>query len=451
MPAFRYTVINQKNEKLSGILNAATPDDARKELNTLGFAVLTLEDVSTIKVPTPIDQPQEKSESVSISLKFAFTGMDKTNRRVRGNIAAQDINQAYARLLEEYHFLIEELRPANAQMSAQEATQLLRTVKDAYERTKILQENQGQGLMTQEQEEEKTALLENVDFILKKINEVLTAFGDEIKPEMKKAIRDDVDRLLRIKTSNNLASIRQTCKELLQRIQDRETFLHKESRVKEKTELQLETETMMKNLTKKGGAEKEKVQTRETTLTRILTKLIPEDPPAIKEKKEKIAAINEQLKSYAKLWISADKNYRQEMKTGIKTLWEERKRMKNEIKNLTAQEQEEKKAARAHKPTKIEKLYREIYIFTLWLLCGYLGYYFVMTIVDTKEIPLVLPSFFAINIYQTNTFFPLLITLFVIHAGVSLQTLFYPKAIIGKLLTMPVTLFFVSFLLINFF
>lgn len=450
MPAFRYTVINQQNQQLSGILNAANPDDARKELNSLGFAVLTLEDVSTIKVPTPVDQPQKTAPSVNLSLKFAFVGKDKTNRRIRGTIAAQDINLAYARLVEEYHFLVEALTPSTAQMSEVEATKMLRTIKDAYERQKILQDNEEQALLSPEQEGEKEALLENVDFILKKIDEVLISFGDEIKPEMKKAIRDDVDRLLRIKSSNNLTSIRQTCKELLQRIQDRETFLHQATRVKEKMQLQLDTESMMKNLGKKGATEKTPAPTVETRWSRLRAKLFPEDPPEVSERKDRIRAINEQMKTYAKLWMGADKNYRQEIKTGLKTLWEERKRIKAEIAQFLKQKKQTTKTEKTA-VTKIDKFFRELYILTAWLLYGYLTYYFVITLTTTKKIPLALPGFLTINIYKTHFFFPIIITLFILHIGMSLQHVFYPKATIGKILTLPVTLFCALFVLINFF
>lgn len=454
MPAFRYTVINQQNQQLSGVLNAATPDDARKELNTLGFAVVTMEDVSTIKVPTPIDQPiaNTEAQSVQISLKFAFVGKDKTNRRIRGTIAAQDIKLAYKRLVEEYNFLVEALTPAAAQISELEATQILRKVKNEYEKQKLLEENSQTGVLTADEQEEKEALLENVDFILKKIDEIITTFGEEIKPEMKKAIRDDVDRLLRIKSSNNLTSIKQTCKELLQRIQDRETFLHQETRVKEKTQLQLETETMMRNLGKRRKTVEIDTESKEENrFTLFLEKLFPKDLPEVIERKERIKAINEQLKTYVKLWMGADKNYRQEIKIGIKTLWEERKRLTHEISEKNKEMRAATQAKNTAMPTKIEHLYKEFYTFSIWLLFGYLTYYFVMTILITKALPIELPSFLTLNIYKTKGFFPLLISIFIIHTGLSLQQLFYPKAILAKILTVPVTLFCAFFILINFF
>ena len=135
MPQYKYLAITQDNQKMSGSFNASNEEDARKELNQLGLAILSIEEVAGIVQPpktqeapsaTPPPPPQpvkqatvipkreEKIDPGKILIKFEFEALDKTGRKIIGTIPAQNKFSAFSRLTKEYQFDISYISKADA-------------------------------------------------------------------------------------------------------------------------------------------------------------------------------------------------------------------------------------------------------------------------------------------------------------------------------------------------
>ncbi len=316
MPQYKYIAVTQDNQKMTGSLSATNEEEARKELNELNLAILSIEETDapapetaktapkktpaappppppkkqgisikpTVKAtkdesdpepepkpeeskpePTPTPEPQQpdttkKSKKVADSLtKFEFEAHDKTGRKIIGTIPATDKLSALTRLINEYQFDV-------TYLSRQDATQAEKD-NDRTEGIEKLKERVADIKKATADIDEQTAndkdfktkqqiLLKKVDYVLEKIKKVLQNFDQEIKPENKKLIQSYIDKLLRIKNSTNLEYIEHTAEELLRKIQDQEIFLHKESLQKEKTNLMIESQQLLSSLHAAGGPKK---------------------------------------------------------------------------------------------------------------------------------------------------------------------------------------------------
>lgn len=308
MPQYKYTAVTQDNQKMTGSLSAANEEEARKELNELGLAILGIEETDTpvadttpqpaapaktteppkkqeisitptvpgeekpeepqkiAEAPAPTPPPTPKKEepkkeekksllktkaAKEILTKFEFEGNDKTGRKIIGTIPATDRFSAYKRLIKEYQFEVKYIVIADAPQAEKDHAK--------EEGVADLQSKLEQGVEAEQEVDSEIAqdkdfkakqklLLEKVDYVLEKIKAVLVKFDKDIKPENKKLIQNYVDKLLRIKNSTNLEYIEHTAEELIKKIQKQEIFLNKEKFGKEKAELMIETEKMMSSL-----------------------------------------------------------------------------------------------------------------------------------------------------------------------------------------------------------
>ncbi|MBD3360225.1 hypothetical protein GF366_00315, partial [Candidatus Peregrinibacteria bacterium] len=90
MAIFKYTVANKEGKKLSGTVEAPDEQTARNELNNLGFSILTLEETK--------EAPPETEHMT----KYEFEAVDKNSKLVTGSIPAENKEEAFKKLTEEY-------------------------------------------------------------------------------------------------------------------------------------------------------------------------------------------------------------------------------------------------------------------------------------------------------------------------------------------------------------
>ena len=110
MAQFQYTAVNNTGKKLSGVIGAATQEEARKELNALGISVLVMN-----KIAETGEQSVTTEANTSDELpKFEFEAFDKTGRKVLGTIPASNRYKAFKRLMEEYQFEVSYVIEAGA-------------------------------------------------------------------------------------------------------------------------------------------------------------------------------------------------------------------------------------------------------------------------------------------------------------------------------------------------
>jgi len=480
MPQYKYTSITQDNQKMTGSLNAENEDAARKELNELGLAILSIEETTTpvtqettppppppteaakppqeIKVvgatppadtptepapePTPESTPEPtptpETETPSGLIKFEFEARDKTGKKIVGTIPAADKMTALSRLINEYQFDVQYLSNHSATQAEkdhdrQEGLDNLKTqVKDLDPaKTEAKEETLQDKSFKQKQE----VLLTKVDYVLEKIKEVLKKFDQEIKPENKKLIQGYIDKLLRIKNSTNLEYIEHTTEELLQKVQDQEIFLHKESFQKEKTSLMLESQELLSSLhtssSKKSFSDdiQEKLSLVKFKPLQTLMQKIAEktkQDPEVAGAKSILKSLNKQLFSYAKIWFQTkDKEAKQQVVESMKSNLEERKKIKEQIANLKGKKT--KKAVPKQPKPQDETFIAEATNFLGWLLSFYLIYYFATYYFTQKDTPYTLSLPWDPHISETPLLKYLVAILMLWYILLATKTKFAPK------------------------
>jgi len=242
MAQFQYTAVNSIGKKLSGVIGAASEDDARKQLNTFGISLLAIEKTGETPMATVTQEPGTSSELP----KFEFEAFDKMGRKVLGTIPASSRYKAFKRLMDEYQFEVSYVVPTGASeedrlKAKQEGLAPLKAEYDA-QSVKKGSEELAQEKLSADFEVKRQALLQKVDFILEKIKSLLAEYAADLKPESRKLIQGYLDKLLRIKSSTNLDYIEQTSEELLKKVQDQELFLTKEKMMGQRDHLKLEAQ-----------------------------------------------------------------------------------------------------------------------------------------------------------------------------------------------------------------
>lgn len=460
MPKFRYTVINEENKQLQGTIGAPDEKKARQELNELGFSILSIEEVAD-------DSPEKLTEGVNT---FEFSAIDKNRKRVVGTIKAENKYAAFERLIKEYDFAVEYIIENNLDEKTKEK-EIQKGAVELY--TKYEEENIGDQKKISadekdinEFEQKQEVLKQQIDFVLGKVKNMLDLYEKDIKPETKTKIRQQVEKLLRIKNSTNLEYIRKTAEDLLTFLQKEEIFLNEVSRTEEKTQMIVEAKSLMMQL-KKGGTKKnrnlsdslrkwrqEHIIDNETPsliekgINSLITFIIgsQNETPEIVKLRFDLEIINEQLKKYVILYFqSPSPEFKNETRRGIKRLWQERKKIKKALK--TAKKELKNAILKTGKKTGGEKLLEEMLTFTGWLLAFYLIYYFASIYAVSKdfgetEIP------YLFFIYKSSFLKYFMATLFLLHATISIKINFFRANEVATLVMTPI--FILSTLIIYF-
>ncbi|MFA6528740.1 MAG: hypothetical protein WCT46_04325 [Candidatus Gracilibacteria bacterium] len=464
MPQYKYIAITQDNQKMTGSLNAQNEDDARKELNTLGLAILNItatdspQTTPTSIKETPQTQPQppevpRKIEEIPIKttqkdlskadgkilIKFEFEARDKTGKKIVGTIPAADKFSAFKRLVTEYQFDISYISRTDATQEEKnhdrtEGTELLKAqTKDLQKAKEELSQETNKN---KDFEEKQKILLAKVDYVLNKIKDVLQKFDQEIKPENKKIIQGYIDKLLRIKNSTNLEYIEHTTEELLEKIQSQELFLHKETLQKEKASIMLQSQELMASLHSsdkqtptflediRNKLPKLKIKPLQKLIENVINRFHTD--PEIASLKSLIKNTNKQAITYAKIWLKTkDKEAKKQISESIKGILNERKELKTRLANLRHQ----KKTKAITQEVKIEKdtLVEESANFLGWLLGFYLIYYFATYYLAQKKLDYTLSLPWDTDITKNPSLRYLVAIIFLWYILLAGKTKFFPK------------------------
>lgn len=460
MAQFQYTAVNSAGKKLSGVIGAATNEEARKELNALGISVLVMN-----KIAETGEQSVTSEAGTSQDLpKFEFEAIDKNARKVIGTIPASNRYKAFKRLMEEYEFEVSYVVTAGAspeeKMKAKQED--LSVLKGEYEEQlkkegKVVSESTDPS--NTQFEQKRDHLLKKVDLILNKIKSLLAEYKDEIKPENTKIIQNYVDKLLRIKSSTNLDYIEHTSEELLKKVQDQELFLHKEQMSSQRDDLKLETQKLMaelhsgpsekKNLSDDLEGVQNKLMNSHSRFMRGLGQwikiLLPDEDE--KAMKAKITTLNSQIWTYRKIWFKTPKGSRESIRESIKNLQEEKKQVQIELadykkrKRVRAMEEQE-----AQEPLITE----EIKHFLGWLLAFYLVAYFLSHYAITKSFPGGNPLPGDFDLLASGTLRALLMSVFLWYTLLSFRIEFLRYKIWSNMVVLPVGLLLNALILFNF-
>ncbi len=429
MAQFQYTAVNNGGKKLSGIIGAATEEEARKQLNTFGISLLAIQ-----KMADTAEQSVTREAATTNELpKFEFEAFDKNGKKVLGTLPASSRYKAFKRLMEEYQFEVsyvvaagageeEKVKAKGEDLSALKAEYEVRnkeTDKEVIEEKKI----------SVQFEAERKNLLQKVDFILEKIKGLLVTNQDELTADSRKLIQGYIDKLLRIKSSTNLDYIQSTSEELLKKVQDQELFLHKEKMQGQREHLKLEAQKMMATLHEKpvqlqGMSDQIEVlqsklgSSQNPLLQGLATWLANFTPtPEEKELKTKIATMSRQIWTYRKILWTTPASTKEEARQSLNSLIEERTRLKQELKNSIALRKQNRTSEEVPEPLITE----EVNHFLSWLLAFYLAAYFVSYYTSAKVVPGGSPFPGEFNLLSSSLLRHILISIFLWHVVLSLR------------------------------
>lgn len=431
---YKYIATNREGKKLTGIINAADQNTARAQLNNLGFSILEIKESNT---PPPAESNLEK---------FEFEAIDRNGKKIKGTIPAKTPNLAYKRLVEEYSFNV--LLLVNTTASTEERERMktigIQELQNQYEiETHGAKHKEGVEAMIESPEfmEKKKEVINEVDMIIGKIKTILVQFEEKISPDKKAMIHGYMDKLLRIKSSNNLEYISHTCQDLLKKIQEEEIFLQNKEHKQERTELLLESQKMMMELNKVVASKKEGISTKSklialeeklkgSPLEFLLDPLRSmrqwwEPAPEMALIQTQLSALHAQEWDALKLYFKSPKETKQPAWEDFKKLRAREKEIRNKKKTLQSLRQEKNKFIRREKHV---YLIEEVNTFTGWLLAFYLTYYFWGHYVTTQQLAFEPLLGIPLDLSRSALFKYLIVIIFLIHGATSLKLNFFLKS-----------------------
>jgi hypothetical protein len=449
---FQYTATNTEGKQLKGVINSNTVEEARAQLNQLGFSILEITETQAV--------PTEKSTLQ----KYEFEAFDKTGKQVKGTIPAKTPLLGYKRLADEYHFTITYLAPINATPEEKQAMRLtgLQELKNQYD----LDQNQKPSAEVPASEDpkllaEKELLLKDVDKMLQQIRELLTRFETKISPEKRAEIEGMIDKLLRIKSSNNLEYIRHTSKELLQKIQEDEIFLTESEHDNERQTILQASQKMLMDISKKTAATIDMSTKITETLNKWEEKLQQSNfaflahpftavkkwltvTPEIQRLKTQLRALRTQRWTAIKIAFKTPKSTRSAAWQNVKEILAQEKELKQQLKEETHKRDDSNLVIKREKDV---YFLEELSTFSGWLLFFYLMYYFIGHYVTTQGLELQPILGIPFDMSNSVLFKYLLGIVFLSHAALSVKLNFFLRNKAATLILSTST-FILSLLLI---
>lgn len=379
---FSYTIVNKEGKKLTGTIDGDTENAARDELNKLGFPVL---DMLVINAETA-------EEILGKTNKFEFEAIEKSGRKIIGNIAGENRFEAFKRLIKEYHFTVEKIWEASAALDIQEEQKNLGVI-DLY--TLLKKESSAEKpdenviAMQKEQEEKEKYVQKHIGELLEKAAIFIEKDGGKMNPEEKKEVQGKIDRLIRLKNSSNIGYIRHLGEELLMRLETRagETGDEKIKLEFKKLMTSLREEKIQtswrQQILQSIKAWKEKNTKSQDGVGGILWPILSfmedalTEPPEISGRKEKINLLSREIFSYYKLLImEKSPELRDEIKESIKQLGGEKEILKDELAEIKRKYREEEELK--EEKTIWEKTKEELLQLLGWMLFFYIIYAILM-------------------------------------------------------------------------
>lgn len=467
MPIFRYTVASKEGKKLSGSIEALNEEQARNELNALGFSILE------IKAQEQSQSPSQKGIS-----KLIFEAKNPQGQTVNGTIAAIDDYLAFKRLTQEYELTVTAIWPEEADdLTIQNAK--IRGTRHMKERLEdeTKEKETTEQIKSQEYQKRELIIHTKVEEVLKQVSSLLVDYQQYISPDQKREIDKRIDKLLRIKNSTNLDYIVMSTEDLLAFIREQEKVLKEKGFLDKRTKLQIRIKEMLSNLhqsTKPKSLSEDivgKIQKWQqhnvkkaskppffvNFINHILIKIKKffETPEEIIILKEKIRTYNVQIMEYIKMYFREPaKEYKEKVRRAIKAIWISRKKtvklLKETRKNLKEAQKREKKES-GFKEFWLNLL-EDITEFTGWLLAFYLIYYFVSLYLSSKNFGIIseesIPKSLQFN--KTQIFKYALVIIFLAHCAFSIKVNFFKQNKYAGIVIFPIMIFVVVLTFVNF-
>ncbi len=453
MPRFKYIIVNKENKQLSGVIDTPSEDEARKELQELGFSIVSIRE-------------QKESEKEEAGTVFEFKGIDKENRKIKGTIKSESRYKAFKRLISEYELDVRYLAQANLKpkektRQIEEGTkELMKKYQEEVKKNTDLFHKKKLKKVDRNFEKEKALVMRQVDFVLNKVKDAVESFAQELNANDKQKIKDYVNKILRLKNSTNLDYLKKTTEDLLKFLQKAEIFVNKKSRIKDKLKLYAESIDMIDHIEKgkdfglyedledqiirwqsehiKGKKKKEipLMDKLKSFYYAFLLKIIHQ-PKEIRDINKELEFLNRELKQYYGVYLKAkDQTYKKEAIKSIKRLKQRKIDLKNKIKKL--KHEEKMRTKEEGELNFAEKIIEAVNGITGWLLFFYLVFYIVSGIIINKDIFFEfyeIPSLFFL--FQSGIIKYILPIVFLLHVITSIKLFFFKKNFIADIVLFP--------------
>lgn len=453
MPSFKYIIVNKENKQLTGEVDAPSEDIARKDLQELGFSIVSIEE-------------KKKEDKDEVGVIFDFKGIDSQNRKITGTIKSENRYQAFRRLITEYELDVRyvvqsNLNPKDKTKQIEEGVNdLMKKYQDEVKKKTDLFHEKKFKQIDRNFEKEKALVMRQVDFVLTKVSESIDSFAKELNADDKQRIKDYVNKILRLKNTTNLDYLKKSTQDLLKFLQKAEIFVNKKSNVQNKLKLYAQSEDMIDHLEKgkdfgvyqdleeqilrwqsehiKGKKKKEIsiINKLKSVYYALLLKIIHQ-PEQIREINKEIDYLNREIKQYYSVYLKAkDLNYKKEAIKSIKRLKERKISLRNKLRKL--KKEEIKRTKEEGELNFFEKLIEGINGITGWLLFFYLVFYFISGIIINKSIIFEfyeIPSVFFL--FQSGLIKYVLPIIFLLHVTTSTKLYFFKKNLIADIILFP--------------
>lgn len=446
MATFHYIALSSEHKELSGVIEAPDDQSARKKLNDLGLSIVSL--IKTEYAP--------KTGDIKNKNTFEFEGLDLNGKHVTGTIVADTPILAYGRLTNEYQLSVLSLFTSSLAPGDKEPARKLgiASVKEEYEKTlgsASKKQLKNEGDLVAKQQLERKELIDKVDATVLRIGKFLEEFGGELKNDEKEVIQSYINQLIRIKDSTNLEHIKTTCERMLSHIQKQELFLHEEMRARESTQFKIESQKMLENLKQTGF--KQEINLGKTALgwkdkpflqsiARAILYFTHDDNPEISKIHNQIKELNHYVWPYIKISVlGKTKQMKSEAWQNVHSLWEEKSRLKLQIKAILAAED-----AKAQAVAPKSYMWEQIGSALGWILSFYLLSYVVSYPFTIKQfnLPLSLPKSFYF--YHSDLIKSVMLFIFISYCAITIRNYWLKHHPWAVFVLYPVALF--SFLLI---
>ena len=228
MRKFFFQAVTPEGKQISGFVNEASIEDARKKLKSGGLSILTLE------------EPQNDIPVQNSGLKvFEFEAINAQKNKFRGTIEGADLYSTYKKLTVSYElevkYVIDTALPPS-QKEAQKAAGIDKEMKDRL-KIEIKMEDKKKkkkkhappkhevAKAVESNEKERKFIMEKIDSILSEVVPLLEENSEYIDTHKKREIEERINLLLRLKHSNSTEHLKSLTKRLLTQISSDEIFL----------------------------------------------------------------------------------------------------------------------------------------------------------------------------------------------------------------------------------
>ncbi len=212
---YQYSAKNNQDQISTGFVNANSPAEATKQLESLQFQVDYLKEVS------------ESEGNKSHYSKYKFRAKNKESKTVKGTIESQDMESGIRRLMQEYDLEIElfgdqQLSDQELELNKDNIQKLIANIK-----TRPINENTSktEDLNSQENSEFKVSKkIDYVENLISMVNYILNRFDSYLKTTAKTELQETLNIFEKTRYSENKEQMQNQAKDLIKEILNDQLF-----------------------------------------------------------------------------------------------------------------------------------------------------------------------------------------------------------------------------------